>query len=70
MKAGKTSYIALGGIAAIVLALIVAVGFAQRGAPERNQPRIAMGKPLSEQQVLARRRGAIGTVAVVGTTAP
>lgn len=70
MKAGKTSYIALGGAAAIVLALIVAIGLAQRGVPARTQPRIAMGKPLSDQQILARRRGAIGTVAIAATTVP
>lgn len=69
MKTGGTTFWMFGAIAAVVSLVVVAMGLLQQRIPARSDDRIALGKPLTEQQILARRRGAIGTVAVGGATA-
>lgn len=70
MKTGKGMYVTLGAIAAVVLAVVVAIGFLGQRMPQRTDDRIALGKPLSEQQQTARRRGTIAAAGAVTAIAP
>lgn len=65
----KMSYLIYGAMALTILLVVVAAGLLQnRVSPLQGATRVAGAAP-SQQQLLERRRGAIGTAAVAGTTA-
>lgn len=64
----KTTFWALGAAAFLVLGCIVTVGFLQQRTSPRYEQRLGNGAKLTDQQILSRRRAAIGTVAVAGAT--
>lgn len=70
MKMGKGIYVTLGAMAAVVLAVVVAIGYLGHRMPQRDGERLALGKPLSEQQETARRRGTIAAAGAVTAMAP
>ncbi|WP_156352869.1 MULTISPECIES: hypothetical protein [unclassified Sphingomonas] len=67
MKA-RTGYVALGAFGAATLGIMVAIGYVQDRIDPRPDERVAMTKPLSERQMLERRRGRMAEIAIVGAT--
>lgn len=65
----RNGYLAAGTFGAAVLGTMIAVGYVEDRLVARPADRVAVGKSLSERQMLERRRGRVAEVAIVGTTA-
>ncbi|KQN72982.1 hypothetical protein ASE91_18215 [Sphingomonas sp. Leaf62] len=64
----RTGYVAAGAFAAVVLGSMVAIGYVEDRIGPRSGDRVALGNPVSERQMLERRRGRVAEAAIVGTT--
>lgn len=65
----RSGYVAAGIFGVVALGGAVTAGYAQREVDARSADRVAIGKSLSERQMLERRRGRMAEVAIAGTTA-
>lgn len=64
----RTGYVAAGAFAALVLGSMIAIGYVEDRIGPRPDDRVALGNPVSERQMLERRRGRVAEAAIVGTT--
>ncbi len=64
----RTGYVVAGAFGALFLTGAVGAGYVQRQVDAGSPARVAIGKSLSERQVIERRRGRMAEVAIAGTT--
>ena len=64
----RNGYVAAGAFGAAVLGSMIAIGYVEDRIDMRSGDRVAIGKSLSERQMLERRRGRVAEAAIVDTT--
>ena len=64
----RNGYLAAGAFGAVVLGSMIAIGYVEDRIDMRSGDRVAIGKSVSERQMLERRRGRVAEAAIVDTT--
>lgn len=64
----RNGYLAAGAFGAVVLGSMIAIGYVEDRIAPRSTDGVAIGKTLSERQMLEHRRGRVAEVAIADTT--
>ena len=64
----RNGYLAAGAFGAAVLGSMIAIGYVEDRIDMRSGDRVAIGKSLSERQMLERRRARIAQAVIAATS--